>query len=144
MKRWIPFVWSMCFIALFTFIALPGCQPGKGAKKEDPKKDKGHDHDETGPHGGPLAEWEDIYHAEFTVDHAKKQVVVYILDDKAKAAPKIDAGKITKVKLNVKDIKPPLQIDLTHDAQLSGDKGIAFTATHDHFQKPADVKGNIQ
>jgi hypothetical protein len=148
MNRWLRVSALVVIAGLFAFVAAPGCD--KGAKKgdtgqaKDKEKGKEHDHGETGPHGGPLAEWADIYHAEFTVDHAKKQVVVYILDDKAKAAPKIDAAKISKVKLTILDTKPLLQLDLTHDAKLSGEKGIAFTVTDDYFSKATDFKGNIK
>jgi len=142
----------LCFASLLVFVALPGCEkktpaPAKdstakgGDKGKDDKKD--HDHGETGPHGGPLAEWDDIYHAEFTLDPANKTAVVYILDDKAKAAPKIEPDKITKVKVSIIGTKPLVQVDLKHDAKLSSEKGIAFTGTHDNFGKNEDMKLDI-
>ncbi len=39
-----------------------------------------HEHPEEGPHNGALAEWGDAeFHAEFTVNHEKKEARVYIL-----------------------------------------------------------------
>ena len=112
-------------------------------KGKETEKGKDHDHDEVGPHNGPIAEWGEIYHAEFTVDHPTKTVTVYILDDKVKGTPKVDVGKITDVKLTVVGSKPLIQIELKHDPKSSADKGYAFTGTHDYFVKPADFKGNI-
>jgi hypothetical protein len=144
MIRWIRLSSCLCIGAMLLFAALPGCnkkekEPGKSVEQKKVE----HDHDETGPHGGPLAEWEEKYHAEFTVDHAKKQVTVYILDDTAKAAPKIDVAKITNVQVVVAGTKPGIVIDLKHDAKLSDEKGIAFVGTHDHFAKPAEKFLNI-
>ena len=148
MNRWIGWSACLCVTAVVAFVALPGCD--KSGKKDDAgkPKDKGkdgsaHDHPAFGPHGGPLADWGDKYHAEFTVDHAKKQVVVYILDDKAKAAPNIEAGKITNIKVTVNEPKPQVHVELTHDAGLSTEKGIAFIGTHDVFAKSADLNGRI-
>ncbi len=148
MSRIIHLSCCLLFGVLISLVALPGCTtPPSGAKdkEKDKEKDKGakHDHDEVGPHGGPLADWDDKFHAEFTIDTAKKQAVVYILDDKAKLAPKIDAAKITKVKLAITSVQPPLLLDLKHDAALSSDKGIAFVVTHDQFGKQVEMKGVI-
>jgi len=150
MKRIIHLTSCLGVVALLSFVFLAGCTPSKdGAKdasakaKDAPKDKKDHDHGETGPHGGAIAEWDDVFHAEFTVDPATKSAIIYILDDKAKNAPKIDAAKITKVKLSITSAKPIVTIDLTHDAKKSNDKGIVFTGTHDSFEKPGELKGTI-
>lgn len=140
-----------CCLALTGALALvtTGCTPSKDAAKADAnKKDKDkdkdkddHGHGETGPHHGALAEWGETYHAEFTVDKAKKQAVVYILDGKAKFAPDLDVAKITKIKLTITD--PKLVLDLKHDAARSGKEGIAFVATDDVFGKDAMFSGTI-
>ena len=58
------------------------------------------------PRGGSLAEWgDDDYHVEFTVDPASKSAVVYILDGHVKDGVKVEAAKITDVKLTVVDPK---------------------------------------
>lgn len=137
----------LCIGAMLVFAALPGCNKGEPANvtDKDKKKDQPeHDHPDAGPHRGPLAEWGiEEYHAEFTVDTANKQVTIYILDDKAKAAPKIDAAKITNVKVSIVGSKPLISVDLKHDAKLSDAKGIAFIGTHDHFAKAAEITLNI-
>jgi hypothetical protein len=141
-------------------LVAPGCTSQKGAdaakekdktqpqvkeKGKDAKKDeKGHEHGETGPHGGPLADWDDTYHAEFTVPEDKK-VVVYILDDKAVKAPKVPADKIKDIKINLKAPTRAEDIELKYDEKLSGEKGIAFTATNDAFaKKDAEYEGVIR
>ncbi len=144
---------SLRFFAFLAFVVVAGvmipsgCRDAKDggrdtAPKTAPKKDAktDHDHGETGPHGGPVGEWEDTYHVELTFNHPAKQVVVYVLDDKAKAAPKIDVAKITKVQITFLEPKDKGQVDLTHDAKLSNDKGIAFVGNHDLFAKPTDLK----
>lgn len=148
MNRWLRFTCCVSFGILLVFVTLSGCtNQTVNLKKNDPKTPTHADHGQAGPHGGLIAEWEEIYHAEFTVDHAKKQVVVYILDDKAKAAPKIDAAKITKVQVTITEPKQKDAIELAHDAKLSSAKGIAFVGTHEVFAKAADMKlaisGNV-
>ncbi len=135
------------FAAMFVLVALPGCNKGtEVAKSKGKDQDKGKskdDHVDIGPHGGPCAEWgNEDFHAEFIVDAGKKQVTVYILDGTAKVAPKIDAAKITEMKLTI-IAKPPVPLDLKHDPKESGDKGIAFSATNDAFAKPDGMKVNI-
>jgi hypothetical protein len=125
---------------------LPGCTDKSGAKKTTATTAaKEHDHDEFGPHGGPLAEWgKEEYHAEFIVDAGKKQVTIFVLDGTAKAAPKVDADKIT-VELTIISVKPPVKVDLKHDKSASGDKlGIAFTGNNDLFEKPEGLRVNIR
>jgi hypothetical protein len=151
MFRWTNLTACLCALTLLALGAITGCDKGKPGittrvqKENEKEKEKGkdHDHDEVGPHNGPIAEWDEIYHAEFTVDHPAKTVTVYILDDKVKGTPKVDVSKITDVKLTVVGSKPLIQLELKHDPKLSADKGYAFTGTHDYFAKPTDFKGNI-
>jgi YHS domain-containing protein len=152
MKRMIRFSSCLGFILLLSLALVAGCTPPKtggkdgapvtkgGAKEKDAKP---HDHSDVGPHGGTLVEWDDTYHAEFTLDHANKTATIYILDDKAKLAPKIDAGKITKVLLTITSVKPFIEVNLTHDAKLSSEKGIVFTGTNDYFAKTTEFKGQL-
>lgn len=144
MYRWIHATsFILTAIALFGFVAGPGCQPQKGnaPKDKEKAKEKEHDHGEVGPHGGPLADWDDKYHGEFTADHANKMVIVYILDDKAKKAPDLEPSRITKVKLNIPSEK--IELDLLHDAKKSGPDGIVYTGTHDFFATAKAFKGDL-
>src|SRR5262245_4293700 len=136
--------WLLAFVAALCLSAT-GCSPKTdAAKKPVAKAGGGHDHPSNGPNGGTLIEWGDEeYHPEFTVDHAAKQVVIFILDGTAKKAPKAEAAKITDVKLTITNTTPPVTVDVKHDAAKSGDKGIAFVATHDAFAKETEFKGNL-
>lgn len=152
MKASLRLIPVVAVLALVSMLFVGGCTrtpPNPNASKDkeknkdkDKDKDK-HGHGEFGPHGGVIVEWEEIYHAEFTVDHAAKQTTVYVLDEKAKKAPKIAADKITKVRLSLKNVKPVLTIELKHDAKLSDDKGIAFVGNHEQLSKEEPIEGVI-
>lgn len=138
--------YGLCLSGALLLIALPGCNSGTPDKQDKQAKKEGkdeHEHGETGPHGGPLAEWDNVYHAEFTADHGAKQAIVYIHDDKAKKAPQVEASRFTKVRLTITSVKPPIVIELTHDAKKSGPDGIAFVGTHDELAKTTGFKGNL-
>lgn len=134
-------------LAILAAASLAGCMPLDPAPKDKDKnktaKDKGghdHDHGEVGPHGGPLADWSDIYHAEFTVDHKKKEARVYILDEKAKLSKPI---RTDKVRLVMK--KPKFDIELKPERQKDDPEGTAsvFVGTHDELAKERDFEGNL-
>jgi hypothetical protein len=145
MKRMISLSIACSLFALTSLLLLSGCDKSNHPKDAAAqKKDKVDPHShEAGPHGGPIADWDEKFHAEFTLNTANKEAVVFILDDKAKAAPKIEVKKISKVKLNVTSVTPILQLDLVHDPKRSDDKGIAYVATHDHFAKDVEIRGAI-
>ncbi|MSU79526.1 MAG: hypothetical protein EXS16_15720 [Gemmataceae bacterium] len=134
------------FIALTAMIGLLGCKDthSHAKKTDDPAKTKttaAHDHPEAGPHGGKLIEWGgDVFHVEFTIDTVAKTVTLYILDDKANPSPKIDAAKISKVKVHILSTKPSVTVDMKHDSKKSGDKdGVAFVGTHDLFGTTGEI-----
>lgn len=137
--------WIAVFVGV---VALLGCEKPTTTKNTKPAATTtGHSHDHShdeGPHGGVLAEWgEEVYHVEFTVDHAKKQVVVYLLDEHAVKTPKVEPSDVKNMTLTITNVKPPLTLELKHDAALSGPKGMAFVVTHDQFGKEMDFNGNI-
>ena len=153
----IPFA-LVVFVFSAGAIGLFGCKdPNTGGKKSDDKtqsKEKSgekktdatpHDHPTEGPHGGVLVEWgDDIFHVEFTVDAATKTATLYILDDKAKPSSKIDAGKISKVKVHIINTKPPVAVEMKHDAKKSSDKdGVAFVGTHERYGQPGEIHGSV-
>ncbi len=113
-------------LALTTALGLPGGCSDRG--KESPRKETqttretaAHGHVHEGPHHGAIAEWGDAeYHAEFTVNHAKKEARVYILGpDSRKPAP-IKAGKVL---LSIKE--PPFQVELKPEPQEGDPAGTA-------------------
>jgi hypothetical protein len=143
MNRWIRTLGSCVALLALLMLVLPVCLPAAAAQKDKTAKDKKpHDHPDFGPHGGALAEWgDDDFHAEFTIDVKTKEAVIYVLDDKAKNAPKIDVNKITDVKLFIPAQK--IRIVLQHDAKRSGVNGIAYVGTNDAFTMIHPWKGTI-
>ena len=136
---------SYCFMMIGVLVlVLPGCAPAESGKKSTSESKAKHKHGTKGPHGGPLAEWgEDDFHVEFTVDTKSKKAVIYILDEEAEKAPDVKVEKITDVKLFIHAAKID-KMELTHDAELSGEKGIAFVSSpHDAFAKEGEFKGTI-
>src|SRR5262245_34972790 len=119
------------FVAVFmaAIVILAGCTD-KPTKPKSPKDDA-HGHPDKGPHGGALAEWGDEnYHAEFTVDHAKKQATVYILDGSAANAAPVAANSLT---LRLTNVKPAVEITLKADPEAGDPKGQCsrFSGTHE-------------
>jgi len=130
----------MLGLAVFVLFSA-GCQQPPGAAKKPAAHV--HEHPDAGPHGGALAEWGDErYHAEFTVDHGKKQATVYILDGSAKRAAPIDAETIT---LSLANVQPPVQVTLKADPQQADPKGKSsrFTGTHEQLGKEMEFKGEL-
>lgn len=103
-----------------------------------------HAHPDEGPHEGCLIEWGgDSLHGEFTVDHAKKEAIVYILDDTATKAGNVKPEEITDLVLVIKNATPPATIQLKHDPMRSDAKGIAFAGTHESLAKEMEYKGEL-
>jgi len=126
--------------ALTIGVALAGCGPKEGATPTVLKGEAKDDHDHgAGPHGGTIIEF-GKYHAEFTVDHGKKQATVYVLDGKVKNAVPIAAVKLL---LSIKS--PQFQADLVAVPQDGDPKGKAsrFVATHDNLGKEQEFEGTV-
>ena len=137
---------ATCSLLLALLPLLAGC-PAVDRKGPSQAATKGHGHahahPDEGPHGGALAEWGDEkYHAEFTVDHGKKQATVYVLDGSAKKAAPIDAKELT---LSLSNVKPAVQVTLKADPQEGDPKGQSsrFTGTHDALGKEMEFEGEI-
>lgn len=134
-------------LAMAALVLATGCPAPKPIPKDEKKPDKAgeakaHDeHAHEGPHGGALAEWgEEEYHAEFTVDHGKKEVRVYILGPDCKTPVPIAADKVL---LSIR--KPAFQVELRPQAQKNDPKGKAscFAGTHDKFGVEQEFEGTI-
>jgi hypothetical protein len=122
-------------------LAALGCDkpadPPKPAAKPAGAKDD-HPHG-SGPHGGTVFDF-GKHHAEFCVDHGKKQATVYILDGKVKHPVPIAADKLL---LSVKE--PRFQADLVAAPQDGDPPGKAsrFVATHDALGKEQEFEGTV-
>lgn len=100
----------------------PAAAKATAAKPEN----HGHSHDDdhhdhgAGPHGGTLADWGGgKYHVEFTVEHDKKEAVIYVLgaDEKTPAPIKTADGKLL---LTIRE--PAFQVELVA-RPLNGEAG---------------------
>jgi len=136
--------WRFAALGLLCAGALvTGCgeQPKTKIKaKTVAKGGDSHDHDHgQAPHGGTILEF-GKYHGEFCVDHGKKQVTLYILDDAMKKAVPLAVDKLT---LSIKT--PQFQADLIASPQEGDPKGSAsrFVATDDRFGKEQEFEGTV-
>lgn len=113
--------------------------PDKPAKKEDPAEKDDHDHG-PGPHGGTIIEFGRGLHAEFTVDHAKKQATVYILSGNLKNAAPL---KTDKLLLSIKD--PKFETELKADPIEKDPKGSSsrFVGTHEKLGVEQEFEGTV-
>ncbi|HEV3203594.1 MAG TPA: hypothetical protein VGY77_04390 [Gemmataceae bacterium] len=125
-------------VGIMIAFLVTGC--GEGGRRKGRRR--AHAHPTSGPHDGILLEWGDEeYHVELTIDNAKKEATVYILDDTAKKAEPIEAETITLI---VTSEKPPVEIQLKPDPQEDDPKGKAsrFTGSHAVLGNE-DLKGAI-
>ena len=107
---------------------------------------KAHSHGTThthgaGPHGGTLADWGGgKYHVELTVDHSKKELVVYLLESDEKTPAAIDSATI---EVSIQD--PEMIVTLSaspQDGEVSG-KSSRFVGNHDLLGNVKDYAGSI-
>ncbi len=117
-----------------------GCTAKPPANK--PKDGHDHDHEEVGPHKGPVAEWgEHEYHVEFTVDHDAKEATVYIYDDNLKNSKPIKAKQIT---ISLKE-QPPVTFTLDAKPQEGDPAGTAsrVVGKHDALAAKKEFAGTV-
>lgn len=137
-KRIIPF--ALLSLMLGCEAQISKTETASDDEKEHAHADDDHSHGD-GPHGGAIVDWGGgAYHVEFTVDHDKKEVTLYILgsDEKSPAPVKAD-----KVMLTIDD--PLTEIDLAAmplDGE-SGGKSSRFVAKHDTLGIVRDFAGAI-
>jgi len=141
----------MLLIAPLTIgCSQPPAPPAKAPAASAPEKDHGHAHDHgnghghgAGPHDGTLADWGGgAYHVEFTVDHGKKEALVYILgsDEKTPVPVKTADGTLL---LTIKE--PAFQVALTA-RPLAGEtdgKASCYGGTHESLGIVREFAGTI-
>lgn len=135
-----------------TFAAVLGASlglaTGGGGDKPPPKptveheKEKGeHDHG-AGPHGGTVIELgSGKYHGEFTADHGKKEVTVYLLKEDVKTPARF---KTDKIHLVVTNTTPKIELDLLPTDAGPDGKASTFRGTHEGFGTEMEYKGSVQ
>ena len=148
MKTSLNFMSAFVATAAMTF--LSGCGGSDDAAPTTPETQStanttesgggGHAHG-AGPHEGTLADWGGgKYHVEFTVDHDKKESVVYILGSDEKSPTPIKADKLL---LSI--TKPEFQVELTAaplDGEAAGTSS-RFVGSHDSLGIVQEFAGMI-
>jgi len=111
--------------------------PDKPAKKED-NPEKHDDHGE-GPHGGEIFDF-GKYHAEFVVDHPKKQATVYIYTLNMKKSVPLKTDKLT-----LGMTKPKFEVELKADPVEGDPKGSSsrFVGTHEKLGVEQEFEGTV-
>ena len=125
--------------------------PAPNAAKQQPTKSGAaaphdHSHDE-GPHDGVVAEWgNEQYHAEFTVDHDKKECTLLILgaDEKTSTAVATKEFTLTTKQTKTKEgtVVPPMTIKML-PTEESGGKATKFVGTDPGLGNVADFEGTV-
>lgn len=110
------------FLATVGAFGICGCEPAATPAKPTTAASPAaasHEHGHAlGPHEGAIADWGGgKFHAEFTVDHNKKEATVYILGSDEKTQVPI---KATKILLNIK--QPTFQVVLAAKP-MDGEQG---------------------
>ena len=116
------------------------------AKASDHGHSHAHDHHHdhgAGPHDGTLADWGGgKYHVEFTVDHDKKEAVIYVLgsDEKTAAPVKTADGKLL---LTIRE--PAFQVELAARPLAGEGDGTSscYGGTHESLGIVREFAGTI-
>ena len=144
--------WIVATVCFATATCLSGCtgsdQPTVSSPPTKPAaapKAAEHDHDhhshDAGPHDGTIADWGGgKYHVEFTVDHDKKETIVYVLDGEANTPVAVKAGTVL---LNIVD--PKFQVELKAKPLEGEAEGSSsrFVGTHDSLGIVKEFQGTI-
>jgi len=111
----------------------------KNTQTNTPGKANDHEHG-PGPHQGTVFDL-GKYHAEFTVDHKKQEVTVYILlgSDQDTPAP------VTADKLDLTIKEPAFTVELkpVPDAKDPAGKSSRFVGKHEKFGKEQEFAGTV-
>ena len=101
---------------------------------------KGHDHSgDVGPHQGTIFDF-GIHHVEFTVDHKKQEVTLYILNEDSDTPVPITAEKLD---LTIKEPKFTVELKPVPDAKDPAGKSSRFVGKHENFGKEQEFAGTV-
>lgn len=136
---------------LMLAIAVLGCSQDGGASKQPPKSEKKsvanqkHEAHGKGPNGGVVFDL-GKHHAEFTVDHDKKECTVVILGDDEKTPTNVSAKDLMTTTLETKTkegkVVPPLTIKLAARDEKDG-KASKFIGSDPGLGNVADFEGTV-
>ncbi|MDA0587727.1 MAG: hypothetical protein O2820_05060 [Planctomycetota bacterium] len=119
----------------------PAAQPAAQTEEGEHGHPHPHGGHGAGPHDGTLADWGGgAYHVEFTVDHDKKESVVYVLGSDEKSPAPV---KATTVLLSISD--PAFQVELAASPLEGEADGLCsrFVGTHDSLGIVKEFAGTI-
>ena len=142
MKRFLTFM--ACSTMGYVLIGCgptPDPTPVPQATSNSPAKGEAHPAHGAGPHGGALTDWGGgAYHVEFTVDHDKKEVTVYIVGSDEKTPAPIKAQSIHLV-----IDEPMTELDLAAKPVEGEAEGTSsrFVGTHDTIGVVREFAGTI-
>ncbi|MFO0903138.1 MAG: hypothetical protein U0939_09075 [Pirellulales bacterium] len=152
MKRALGICGCLVALALAT-----GCGTDRGpaavVKSQGGDDDHDHAHDEgtaahgegyehgAGPHGGAIVDWGGgAYHLEFTVDHERREAVVYLFGRDEKTPSPIKAASI---QLALNDPNVELELAASPLDSESDGKSSRFVGVHDSFAKKTTRAGTL-
>lgn len=151
--------WAACACLTALSLGVGGCSQPASPRQEpagtsaaddhDHDADHGHDHAAgghahgAGPHDGTLADWGGgKYHVEFTVDHDKKEAVVYVLgaDEKTPVPVALADGKLL---LTIRE--PAFQVELVARPLVGETAGTSscYGGRHDSLGIVREFAGTI-
>jgi hypothetical protein len=147
--RTVALVSGMAFVILAGCNGLTDSSSGPKTKPATPVDagHAGHDHADghhdhgAGPHDGTLSDWGGgKYHVEFTVDHDKKESIVYVLDGDENSPFPIQVDTLL---LSIED--PEFQVELKAKPLEGEPKGRSsrFVGTHDSLGIVKEFQGTI-
>lgn len=147
---------NLAVLGLVLTVLTTGCSstpttgPGKDPKKDNTSKDgnkDGHQPHGTGPNDGVVFDL-GAFHAEFTVDHGKKEcTILFVTEDKKDAKPVPVACKELTVTTKESKTKEgtkvaPMTIKMTPRDEKSG-KAATFVGTDPGLGNVADFEGTV-
>ena len=132
---------------LVTSLAAAGCSTQNSPPKTGTAGDKKDDHTlhGKGPNGGVVFDL-GKYHAEFTVDHDKKECTVLILGTDEKTITPVAAKELTLTTKETKTkdgmVVPPMTVKLMPKDEAGG-KAAKFVGTDPGLGNVADFEGTV-
>lgn len=132
-------------VVLFAFFAASGCEKASPPKPVEPAKTEAAHAHGPGPNGGVVFDL-GKQHAEFTVDHGKKECTVLILGDDEKTPQPIAATElvvaINETKTKDGTVVPPMVVSLVPQEAVNG-KASKFVGTDPGIGNVADFAGTV-
>ncbi len=143
---------TVALVSVMALVSLAGCNGSTDSSSVPKTKpatpvDAGHDHAHghhdhgAGPHDGTLSDWGGgKYHVEFTVDHDKKESIVYVLSGDENSPFPIQVDTLL---LRIED--PEFQVELKAKP-LEGEpegRSSRFVGTHDSLGIVKEFQGTI-